>query len=333
MTDDDRALVALGDWLRARGYRFVTPTPATHERVNARGANAEAHGVEDVLGWSRPFRTGALPELEQRLAAGGALRRDGHLCRSTVRFSTLRFSTSLALLPDDLTAGDRGPAALFAHSAFPTREPSSVFFGPDTYRFVAAIRRHVRPARRLVDVGCGTGAGGLAMLDRAEHVVLADINPAALRFARINGALNRAVAAAPRETVAWVESDVLSRIADPIDAVIANPPYLADRERRTYRDGGGPLGIALSLRIVRESLARLTPGGQLVLYTGSPVVDGDHPLCEALRPILARRQCVARWEELDPDVFGEELDPVDAPNDPYHRVDRIAVIALVVDVQ
>ncbi|MCC0549743.1 SAM-dependent methyltransferase, partial [Pseudomonas aeruginosa] len=29
-------LVSLGNWLRGQDYRFVTVTPATHERVNAR---------------------------------------------------------------------------------------------------------------------------------------------------------------------------------------------------------------------------------------------------------------------------------------------------------
>ncbi|MBC7978865.1 MAG: SAM-dependent methyltransferase, partial [Myxococcales bacterium] len=110
-------------------------------------------------------------------------------------------------------------------------------------------------------------------------------------------------------------------------AVIANPPYLADRRARAYRDGGGALGIDLSLRITAEALARLSPGGQLVLYTGSPVIDGRHPLRDALAPILATRTCRATWRELDPDVFGEELEAA-----PYDHTDRIAVIALVVDV-
>jgi hypothetical protein len=94
-----------------------------------------------------------------------------------------------------------------------------------------------------------------------------------------------------------------------------------------YRDGGGDLGIDLSLRIVRDALARLRSSGQLVLYTGSPVVNRVHPLREALGPILATRACRARWRELDPDVFGEELEAA-----PYDTVDRIAVIALIVDV-
>jgi methylase of polypeptide subunit release factors len=152
-----------------------------------------------------------------------------------------------------------------------------------------------------------------------QQVVLADINHAALRHARINAAL------AGARAVEVVESDVLAGVTGPIDVVIANPPYLADPGRRLYRDGGGALGFDLSLRIVQEALARLEPGGQLVLYTGSPVVAGQHPLRASLAPVLATRSCRSSWEEIDPDVFGEELD---APA--YRDVDRIAVVALVV---
>ena len=313
-TVEDRALIELGHQLRARGYRFITPTPATHQRVNARPAHAEATTIEGALGWSRPFRDGVLPgELTALLAEAGVLRREGAWSRSTVRYSTIAA---------DPGADDSDAAALYLHSAYPTIDPASVFFGPDTYRFVAALRHDLRPANRLVDIGAGSGAGALSVLDRCERVVLADINPLALRYARINAAL-----AGRPDLVEAIESDVLASVPGELDAVIANPPYLADRHARTYRDGGGALGIDLSLRIVRDGLARLSPDGQLILYTGSPVIAGAHPLREALRPILAARPCRARWRELDPDVFGEELDAA-----PYDRVDRIAVVMLVVDV-
>ena len=320
MTDPDHALLELGRWLRARGYRFVTPTPATHHRVHARADSREGRTVEEVLGWSRRFRAGRLPEVERWLADAAMLRRDGEWCQSAVRFSTLPGAHARSEPGGTAFIDD---AALIVHSAFPTLDPASVFFGPDTYRFVAAARRELRPARRLVDIGAGTGAAGLAMRDRARRVVLADINPHALRLARVNG---RLADAAPAD-VELVESDVLAGVAGELDAVIANPPYLADREHRTYRDGGGALGIELSQRIVEQALARLAPGGQLLLYTGSPVIAGDHPLRDALRPVLARRPCRARWTELDPDVFGEELEA-----SPYDTVDRIAVITLTVDV-
>lgn len=320
MTDEDRALLELGRWLAAHDYRFVTPTPASHAVVHARAASAEATTVEGALGWSRPFRAGALPELEARLAAAGCLQRDASWCRSTVRFSTVApeaepAAASLAASPPDPEAARHG---LFVHSAYPTLDAASVFFGPDTYRFIALLRRSLRPAGRVVDIGAGSGAGALSVLDRAHHVVLADINPHALRLARINAALAGVAAEV-------VHSDVLAGVAGPIDAVISNPPYLADAAARVYRDGGGALGIDLSVRIVRESLARLSPGGQLVLYTGSPVLAGRHPLRDALAPLVAPYR--ALWSELDPDVFGEEL-----AVPPYDTVDRIAVIALVIDV-
>jgi SAM-dependent methyltransferase len=315
MNAQDRALLELGEWLVSQGYRFVTPTPASHQRVNARPVNAETRSLVGALGWSRPFRAGALPDLERRLAASGMLRRDHDWCRSAVRCSSI---------PGDAVTlpAAKDPATLILHSAFPTLDPASVFFGPDTYRFITTVRQALRRARRVVDVGAGSGAGGLAIANRAQHVVLADINPQALRFAGVNTALARQT-----DRVELAESDVLAGVTGEIDAVIANPPYLADRQRRTYRDGGGELGIDLSLRIAREALARLAPAGQLVLYTGSPVIEGVHPLREALGPILATRVCRARWRELDPDVFGEELEAA-----PYDAVDRIAVIELVVDV-
>lgn len=293
-----RALVRLGRTLQELGYEFVTVTPETHARVLARDARP-ARSLRDVFGWSRPFTADVVPEplLEIAREARAVVEDDGRL-RATVRFSSLG-------------------ARLFVHSAFPTRAPDSVFFGPDTYRFCAFVTRVLPRPRRVVDVGCGSGAGGIAIAGHAGHVVLADVNPRALDFARVNAALAGA-------DVEIVESDVLSGIAGTIDAVIANPPYLKDAARRTYRDGGGRLGEALSLRIVREALARLEPNGTLVLYTGAPVVDGEDVFRRAAEAACREADATFRYEELDPDVFGDELD-----EPAYRGVERIAAIGLV----
>ncbi|MCA1829732.1 MAG: methyltransferase [Myxococcales bacterium] len=287
-------LAILGRALRDEGYSFVTPTPATHRRVLAR--NAEARGVRDVFGWSKPFKPGLLPRrIEALLDAAKAVRREGPLLRSTVRFSSL------------------GPL-LCAHSAYPTEEPDAVFFGPDTYRFAALLEARVQRAGNVADVGCGSGAGGLLLAPRALSVQLLDINPVAVRFARANAELNGLPARA-------AESDVLSGAEGMLDLIVANPPYLVDPLERVYRDGGGNLGTALSVRIAAESLNRLPPGGRLLLYTATPVIDGQH----VIRPALERLLTHTRWDyrELDPDVFGEELERSE-----YAGVDRIAVIAL-----
>jgi methylase of polypeptide subunit release factors len=144
--------------------------------------------------------------------------------------------------------------------------------------------------------------------------VLADINRHALLLAEVNAGL-----AGTRP--ALVESDVLGAVEGAVDLVIANPPYMRDTSARTYRDGGGSHGEALAVRIVREAIARLSPGGTLILYTGSAIVDGRDVFRSSVTPLLASLQY--EYEELDPDVFGEELD-----QPAYQDVDRIAAVGL-----
>jgi methylase of polypeptide subunit release factors len=310
LDDSDQALLALGQELRVAGYRFTTVTPLTHERVNARTRAQAPATLQDAFGWSRQFRPTDLPaEVVRLLGAAGELEQSGDGLRSKVRFSTL---------------ADQ----LFVHSAFPTAQGDAVFFGPDTYRFARVIRDSLKdfrtPIGTIVDVGCGSGAGGLyaasLLAGSAPDIVLTDINPRALRYSRINAALNSVT------NVVTLESDLFANVPGNADLIIANPPYLVDPQQRLYRHGGGDLGYALSVRIAAEGIARLAPGGRLVLYTGSAIVDGTDKLFEALKGAIAERGFSFSYEEIDPDVFGEELD-----HPPYDRADRIAAVALIVD--
>ena len=298
------ALCRLGKALQAGGYRFVTPTPLTHARVNARSANIRAGSVADIFGWSRPFQDGVLPpDLLALALEAGAVARHGDGWRPLLRLSSL----------DGL---------LFWHSAYPTEDPAAVFFGPDTYRFAAAVSRWLdagRVVRRAVDIGCGAGPGAcvVARARPGAPVFAADINPAALSLARVNAEM------AGLDAVETRHSDLFAALDGAFDLVVSNPPYLADPAERTYRHGGGDLGAGLSLAIVEAALPRLSPGGTLLLYTGAAIVNGH----DAFRLAVAGR-CVAAdvsWEyhELDPDVFGEEL-----LNGPYVEADRIAAVVL-----
>ena len=308
--DADDALLRLAAAIRATGYRFTTVTPATHARVNARPGNAWARGLEDVFGWSRPFRHAVLPPalFDLMRQAGVAVPHREGGWRSAVRLSTL--------------GGE-----LFLHSAFPTAEPDAVFFGPDTYRFAAAVEGHLErrssPVRRAVDIGCGAGPGAIlvAKARPAAEVLMGDINEAALRFARVNAAL------AGAGNARALRSDLLAGVPDgPLDLVIANPPYLVDPAERAYRHGGGPLGAGLSLAILDAALGRLAPGGTLLLYTGAAVVNGHDPFRAAAEERLAADPGAGwTYREMDPDVFGEELDTA-----AYAEADRIAAVVLTV---
>ena len=286
MSDD--SLLQLAVALEDSGYSFTTVTPATHARVNSRPTNAWARSAEDVFGWSRPFREGILtPQLFEALRHAGLVDPHGEGWRSRVRASTLR-------------------GRLFLHSAYPTTESDSVFFGPDTYRFADAIARHLAGelrVRRAVDVGCGAGPGAVVVaLERPDAEVIAvDINDQALRYTAANARLAGAARIMARH------SDLLDAIDGDFDLIVANPPYLLDALERSYRHGGGMLGEGLSLAIASQASARLAPGGTLLLYTGTAIIDGIDHYRATVEPILDAATFEWQYQELDPDVFGEEL--------------------------
>ncbi|WP_296257196.1 MULTISPECIES: class I SAM-dependent methyltransferase [unclassified Pseudomonas] len=306
-TDHDLALLRLGKHLSAEQYRFVTVTPLTHQRVNAREENRKARSLRDIFGWSRPFESELLPEAElEALLDSGVLRAHAGLWVSDVRWSSLE-------------------NVLFVHSSFPTLANDSVFFGPDTYRFAQAIEDHLRttthPVRTAVDIGCGSGVGAIliAKARRDAQVLAVDINPTALRFTSINATL------AGVENVSAYHSDILEGTTGAFDLIVANPPYMQDTQQRAYRHGGERLGSELSIRILTQAVERLTVGGSLVLYTGAPSVDGVDLFLEQARAVVDRPELAWTYREMDPDVFGEELDTA-----PYQQADRIAAVVLTV---
>jgi hypothetical protein len=295
----DLALVELGRALRERGYRFTTITPDSHRRVNDRPGNAVAVDLAGVFGWNRPFRASTLPpDLMRLMEEGGVLDSHDLLLKSAVRFSTVADQVLM-------------------HSAFPTTSRDAVFLGPDTYRFVRAVRAAVPAAGSLIDLGTGTGAGALSLAGRVQRLVMTDLNPLAVRFARINARI------AGLDDSGIEEGDLFAGHRETFDAVIANPPYLVDAAKRLYRDGGGHDGLELALRIVRESIPRLSPRGQLVLYTGVPVSGGRDRFEEQAIPLLEDAGLPYSYQELEADVFGEELSRGE-----YAHTDRLAVVVL-----
>jgi len=219
MPASESPLLELARAVLATGYTFVTPTPATHARVNARPENIWARDMRDVLGWSRPFRADILPsKLFTLMREAGILRENSGSWRSRLRLSTL----------DGLA---------FFHSAHPTTAADAVFFGPDTYRFARAILANPHPsATRIVDIGCGAGPGAIlaARAHPLAEVLALDINQAALDLTRVNATL-AGVAVSPGI------SDLLDGVGGEFDLILSNPPYLVDPAARAYRHGGGPL--------------------------------------------------------------------------------------------
>jgi 16S rRNA (guanine1207-N2)-methyltransferase len=106
----------------------------------------------------------------------------------------------------------------------------------------------LRPADRVLDLGCGWGAVGVAASRSARDgsVVLTDVNHRAVRLAEENLARNRATNATVR----------VGRLFEPVsgerfDVVATNPPYHAGRE--------------LVLELLTGAPEHLTPDGRLLV--------------------------------------------------------------------
>ena len=297
--NDDGAFVELLAELKSRNYHFTAVTPATHARVLSRPPKA-AQDLRDIFGWNREFALEALDRpLFELLRRAGAVKETGGRFRSRMRVASLGRD-------------------LFLHSRFPTSAADSVFFGPDTYRFVRFIEQAsplLARASWLVDMGAGSGAGAIKAARHAPgaRMTLIDCNPLAIRLARLNATSAKV----------QVEAAVGTRIPDGCDIIIANPPYMMDSEHRAYRDGGATFGGETALNWVRQGLKALAGEGAFLLYTGAAIVAGRTPLQEAIAELCAEAGVKMEVEELDPDVFGDELD-----RRGYEEVERIAVLGI-----
>ena len=129
----------------------------------------------------------------------------------------------------------------------------------------------------LADVGTGSGclAVALARELRRARVTATDISPTALAVARRN-ATQHGVAT----RISFHDTRGLDGLPGPYDLIVSNPPYVPEPEMASlapevsrYEPAtalcGGPDGLDPARELVPAAVARLRPGGWLVMEIGA----------------------------------------------------------------
>ncbi len=236
----------------------------------------------------------ALPGLVDRLAAEGVLAHGGGqvAARLDVRPYAATGSTDgdrPLWVISDLTPGLDGT---------PHRVDADHVLGISSASTSLAQLTLRHPVEDALDLGTGCGVQALHLAAHASRVVATDVNPRALRVARLNAALNEAPEVEVRD------GSFYEPVADErFDLITTNPPFVispATGERLVYRDSGLPGDQAVE-HVVSVAPRHLNPGGWCQVLANWVITD-ERPWGDRL----------AGWVGEDCDAFlvqREVLDP------------------------
>jgi len=189
-----------------------------------------------------------------------------------------------------------------------TVDPRALIPRPET-ELLVEVGLKLPHRARVLDAGTGSGTVALALKDERPDLLLtgSDLSEDALALARANGERLGL-------TVSWLHADLLEGVPDEFDAILSNPPYVAEPTRASLapeirrhepREAlfAGPDGLDVIRALLAQVQARervkvvalelgagqATVVMELVRAAGFPSVRAERDLAEIERVVLGER--------------------------------------------
>ncbi len=153
-------------------------------------------------------------------------------------------------------------------------EPGVLIPRPETEHLIETVLAECPAAKRIVDVGVGSGAIAVTLaLELNTAVVATDISADALQIARSN-------VEAYKAAVSLIHCDLASAIADQsMELLVSNPPYVPELDRSGIEPEvkdwepmqalfAGADGLAIYPRLFADARRILQPGGMFMAEIG-----------------------------------------------------------------
>jgi release factor glutamine methyltransferase len=189
-----------------------------------------------------------------------------------------------------------------------TVDPRALIPRPET-ELLVEVGLKLPHRARVLDAGTGSGTVALALKDERPDLLLtgSDLSEDALALARANGERLGL-------TVSWLHADLLEGVPDEFDAILSNPPYVAEPTRASLapeirrhepREAlfAGPDGLDVIRALLAQVQARervkvvalelgagqATVVMELVRAAGFPSVRAERDLAEIERVVVGER--------------------------------------------
>jgi len=173
----------------------------------------------------------------------------------------------------------------YAYADPPQRVDSEIYLAADSVGFASFVQR-LRLRGRVLELGSGSGVVSARLARTCAHVTAVDNSAEAVRASR---ATLRGESSPARFDVVHGDLFEVLEKTDPVDAVVANLPFVPVPDGVAYRGygAGGPTGLGVVERVLEILPGHLTRRSTVCLKLHCALADG--PLVAGpLRRFLAR---------------------------------------------